>query len=106
MPTIDTSSDLIEVTFTPQELNKAMQLCDSNLSLAYLQKLRVAIFRQIVSLRFTPDEQEASIAEHRYHTGRLDFVDELIRGILNPEPVPVNNGNQDNSQVFTSFQQS
>jgi hypothetical protein len=87
---INTESDLLEVKFTHQELNRAAQMMDRQLSLAYLQQLRVNTFRLICALRFTPDELDNSVAEHRYLTGRLDVLDELIRGILNPPEVPIN----------------
>lgn len=90
---INTDSDLLEVNFTPQELNRAMQFMDRNLSIAYLQQLKINTFRQIVNLEFTPEKQDTSISEHRYLTGRLHVLDELIAGVLNPTEVPINTAN-------------
>lgn len=91
---INTASDLLEFNFTPEETNRAMQLQDRQLSLMYLQQMRIATFRQIVALRYTPEDVEKSVSEHRYLSGRLDCLDELIRGILEPTQLPVNDQQQ------------
>jgi len=90
MPMINTASDLLEVTFTPEEKAIAMQLMDKTLSQLYLQNTRVQIFRQIASLTYKPEERDRSILEHASLMGQIEILDTLIEGLLNPEQPPVN----------------
>jgi hypothetical protein len=92
MPNLHTGSELLEVTFTPQELNTAMQLMDSTLSQLYLQNTRVGIFRELANQEFNGDakEQEKAHKHRAYLQGQLAILDTLIAGILDPTPVPIN----------------
>jgi hypothetical protein len=101
MPRVNTSSDLIEVEFTPQELNTAMQMMDKMLSTMYLQNMRVTKLRQILGLEFNEDkEDENRMRQHAYLKGQVDLLKELVEGILDPAPIPEgeNQQNQQNSQ--------
>lgn len=94
MPTINIQSDLLETNFTPQEKFVAMQLANRDLSLCYLQNTRVAVFRELVGLTYKPEEREDSILAHASLTGKLEILDALIQGALNPEQPPVEQANQ------------
>lgn len=100
MAGINLGSDLLETTFTPEEQNQAMQLMDKGLSLAYLQNSRVQIFRELVSLTFDDSERDTNtIRAHAYLRGKLDVLDQLITGALEPTPVPINPENAQQSSL-------
>lgn len=100
---INTASDLIEVTFLPEELNRAMQLCDSGLSQMYLQNSRVDIVRKLALQEFSKPAEDAENQRVRaYLKGQLDLLDALIEGILNPTPVPLENPQSPQQEVFSS----
>lgn len=100
---INTASDLIEVTFLPEELNRAMQLCDSGLSQMYLQNSRVDIVRKLALQEFSKPAEDAENQRVRaYLKGQLDLLDALIEGILNPTPVPLENPTSPQQEVFSS----
>lgn len=100
---INTASDLIEVTFLPEELNRAMQLCDSALSQMYLQNSRVDIVRKLALQEFSKPADDAENQRVRaYLKGQLDLLDALIEGILNPTPVPLENPQSPQQEVFSS----
>lgn len=101
MPTLNTGSDLIEVNFTHEELNTAMQLKDTALSQMYLGNLRVDTFRQMISIDFNEagvGVDEIKLRQHAFLKGQLELLDTLIRGILNPAPIPVNTGEANSQQ--------
>ncbi len=103
MAQIRLGSDLLEVEFTPEELNRAMQLCDSGASQMYLQNLRVDVVRKLYLQQFTKPEED--VENHRvraYLRGQLDLLDSLIDGILNPTQVPLQNNVSPMQEVFTS----
>lgn len=100
---INTASDLIEVTLLPEELNRAMQLCDSGLSQMYLQNSRVDIVRKLALQEFSKPAEDAENQRVRaYLKGQLDLLDALIEGILNPTPVPLENPQSPQQEVFAS----
>ncbi len=100
---VNTASNLIEVEFTHDELNRAMQMCDTNLSHMYLQNLRVALVRQLAMQEFTdPNKDGENQRERAYWKGQLDILDTLIDGIHNPTPVPINNPVSPQQEVFSN----
>ena len=93
MPSINISSDLLETTLTPQETFVAMQLANRDLSLCYLQNARVSVFREICSLTFKESERNDSILAHASLMGKLEILDALIFGAMNPTQPPVESAN-------------
>jgi putative sterol carrier protein len=92
MAVLHTGSDLVETILTPHEKNVAMQMADKNLSYMYLQNSRVEIFRQLASQEFTDPLKDGENHRARaYLKGKLDLLADLLEGILNPDPVPVEN---------------
>lgn len=99
MTMIHTGSELIETLFTPEERNIAMQLMDKNLSYQYLQNSRVQIFRQLAAQDFTkPAEDLENIRIRAYMKGQLDLLETLCNGILEPDPVPLQQPSQSSNQ--------
>lgn len=99
---LNTGSDLLEVELTPEELNRAMQLCDTALSQVYLQNLRVGIFRLLATQEFTDPLKDAENQRVRaYWKGQLDILGTLVDGILNPTPVPMEQKSPQ-QEVFTN----
>ena len=95
MPVINTASDLQEVRFTPEELNKAMQLADKTLSILYLQNTKVGLVRILANQEFTdPADDMKEQRVRAYHKGQLDLLEALIQGCLEPSPVPINTEQQ------------
>ncbi len=88
---LNLSSDLLEVNFTPHELNTAMQLMDKSLSQMYLQNLRVAVFRSLCLLEFDPLDtaKQDAMKQWIYLRGQLYILDALIQGILSPSEIPL-----------------
>lgn len=98
MSSLHLGSELLEVVFTPQELNAAMQLSSKDLAVAYLQNTRVDIFRQLANQQFSdPSDDQKEQRIRAYLKGKLDILGDLIDGALNPTPVPVEQGSQGNS---------
>lgn len=92
MAVLHTGSELVETILTPHETNVAMQMADKNLSYMYLQNSRVEIFRQLASQEFTdPNKDGENHRQRAYLKGKLDLLADLLEGILNPTPVPVEN---------------
>ncbi len=90
MPTINLASDLVEVDFSPEELNTAQQLMDKNLSIMLLQNTRVALVRQLAAFTFSEDPTKL---QHDFRvqanlSGQLDMLDGLIHQAYNPTPIP------------------
>ena len=90
MPQINTGSELLEVVFTSQEKNTAMQLMDKNLSIMYLTNTKINILRQLAEQEFDDPETDAKNQRVRaYLKGQYDLLTALIQGALEPEPVEV-----------------
>jgi hypothetical protein len=91
---INTGSELLEVLFTPEETNRAMQLCDTPLSIAYLTNTRIGIMRQLAEQEFTDPVKDPENQRIRaYLKGQYDLLGALIEGAVNPTPVPLDTGN-------------
>lgn len=102
MPSILSTSDLIEVVFTPEELNVAMQLQDKHMSIMYLQNTRVALFRQLVAMQFAkPEEDHEQFRQHAFLQGQLHILEALIQGACEPTQVPVAQEQSPQQEAFS-----
>jgi hypothetical protein len=88
MPQINTANEFLEVTFTPQETNIAMQLMDKHLSIMYLTNTRIAILRQLAEQEFTDPAKDGENHRARaYLKGQYDILGALIESATNPPSV-------------------
>lgn len=95
MAKIRLSSDLLETDFLPEEEYLAKTFQSRDLSLAYLQNMKVEVIRQIGDMSFANadgTEDKTAILRHAELLGMKNILVNLINDALNAEPpAPVGN---------------
>lgn len=89
------STDLLEVSFTPQEEYEAKKFLNSNCTYALLQNYKIQRIRQLATQRFDDPEKDATNQRERaYWIGQLDLLESICDDFLQAEPPVVNPSTQ------------